>query len=690
MEGNVRDVLGYIRGSAKMIIPVYQRNYDWQKENCERLMDDLVNLVRENKQTHFFGSIVVKPGDLSQNVVIIDGQQRLTTVTLLLLAMKNWLTRNLSREERITPNNINDTFLEDTLSRDNDKFKLVSNPRDYAAYKKLFNDEKFFIEKSTLTMNYHYFYDYLDVLPISIDELMDSLQKLQVMVVNLNSPDDDPQLIFESLNSTGVDLTDADKIRNFLLMDEEQNNQRFYFENYWEPLEERTHFQLSEFFRDYLMLKNRIYPKIGKVYENFTEYYKKNCADKKNFFDELSDFSLAYQQILECSTESKKINSILNRFNELKITIVRPFLMAILRDYNSDKIAIEDVIGIYQSLEGYVARRLITKVPSNSLSKVVGTLYSNLIKLSGDLDDEKLSLVDVFNYILLTKQNTSEFPTDEKFKNSLLSNDFYKINRNTRNYIFERLENFNHVEALNIYDGIRDNEYSVEHIMPQKLSKQWISDLGENYQEVHQLYLNSLGNLTLTGYNSQYSNRPFSIKQSMEKGFKESHFVNLNKTPAHANKWTEVEIKKRLVELVDLALNIWPYPQTSYQAPIETDEMIIFDGEQDFTNYLIKGYSLLDDEYKEVSSWKEFWLDIVKELADITPRPLQEKAVINQNKGLERFFSEEKTTNDYQKILPSLFVNTSLSNWTKFNNIKHLFKLYHIEYESLMIDAKLK
>lgn len=686
MEGNVRYLSEYLRGGTKFIVPVYQRNYDWKKENCERLIEDLIALDEENKETHFFGSIVVKPGDYSQDIIVIDGQQRLTTTSLLMLAMKNWMVNNDKQGERINPTNINDLFLVDSFSREVDKFKLKSNPRDYQAYKKLFSDEKFFIKNSNITMNYEYLYSMLNDLPITLDQLMNSIQKLQVMVVNLNSPNDDPQLIFESLNSTGVDLTDADKIRNYLLMDERQDSQTFLFENYWEPIEERTHFQLSSFFRDYLTIKNGKYPNISKVYESFTAFYQHNCTEKKEFFDELSSYSYAYKQILDATTGVKQINEILNRFNELQVTVVRPFLMAILHDYNQNDLTSDEVTKMFRILETYIARRMITKLPSNALNKIISVLYRDMKRLLAKKDSKGTVPSDIISYLLLSKLNTGKFPTDEEVRANLNSRDLYNTNSSFRTYLFERLENYDHFEALRIFDGIKNQQYSIEHIMPQKLSRQWINDLGTDYKRIHDNYLNSIGNLTITGYNSKYSNRPFNEKQSMEKGFKESHFVNLNRLPAVVPSWGEKEILERTEELIQTALKSWPYPETKFVPSYVEKSMIIYDGEQHFTNYQIKGYSFMSDEYQPISTWKDFYVNIVKQLTDINLNPLMDLAKIESQSGLEGIFSDSPNAEN-SEILPGLYVYSSLSNWRKMNYIKQLLDLYQIDYDTLMIDA---
>src|SRR5699024_10224275 len=230
-------------------------------------------------------------------------------------------------------------------------------------------------------------YNRLSELNISLDELFESINKLQVMVVNLNSPDDDPQLIFESLNSTGVDLTNADKIRNYLLMNEAQTVQSELFNNYWQPIEERTHLRMSDFFKDFLTLKEGKTPVIAKVYEAFVEYY--NAVDSKrdsneniknDFFKELAEYSIAYQHILKFNTDNKRINEFLKRLEEIKVTVAIPFVLAILKDYSDNKIDVNQVISIFNTVESYIARRLITAIPSNALNKIFATLYKDMKK----------------------------------------------------------------------------------------------------------------------------------------------------------------------------------------------------------------------------------------------------------------------------------------------------------------------
>ncbi len=690
MDGNVRSAIEFLRSAVKIYIPVYQRNYDWHIENCKLMFDDLLDLEINNNKSHFFGSIVVKPGNYSQDIIVIDGQQRLTTLSLLMLAIKNWLDKNEEKAQnvRLTSDYVLNTFLQDQYLSTPDKYILQSNPRDYKSYKLLFGNEKFHDKLSNITLNYNYLYSCIDNMKISIDQLMNSIQKLQFMVVNLNAPEDDPQLIFESLNSTGVALTDADKIRNFLLMNEEIPEQDKYFHNYWQPLEENTHFEVSKFFRYYLTIKNAEFPKISNVYNEFKNTYFDLNFNKYDLFEDLNDYSNTYKMILECNTGTKKIDMILNRFLELNVTVIRPFIMAIINDFTSDRIMEEEAIKIVEIMEKYIARRIITKTPSNALNKVIATLYRDFRhfqdKHQGQYQDSEVIL-----YLLLKKQGSGKVPTDEELIRNFKNNDWYNINSSYRSYIFERLENHNHIESLSIYEGLKNKDYSIEHIMPQKLSSDWKKELGKDYQTIHDNYVNSLGNLTITGYNSKYSNRSFEEKQNMVKGFKESHFVNLNKLPAKSENWRETEIIERTNQLINSAIEIWNFPESTIQEVREEKELFIYDGNETFSNYKIHGFTFINDEYIPVKTWKAFFVELFKLLAKIDINPLIECTKIDTNYGFESVILKEKIK-DSEEIIPGVYLFLILSNERKMNYINKFFEKYNISYDQLSLDVEYK
>lgn len=686
MQGNIQDLATYMRGASSFNIPVYQRNYDWHIDNCKRLIEDLITIEQENLKSHFFGSIVVKPGDFSLETVIIDGQQRITTISLLLLAIRNWMVSNNKEGNILNPHIIDNYFLMNKLARTEEKYKLKSNPRDYEAYKKLFGNDKFFVETSNVTRNYECLYKLIDEMPIDIEQLWSSIEKLEVMIVNLNSPDDDPQLIFESLNSTGLDLTNADKIRNFLLMNENQVEQQYLFINYWGPIEERTSFELSEFFRYYLTVKQSSQPTRAKIYEIFKDYYKEKWDNKRDFFNDLNEYSLAYNQILSSNTDSKEINAILYRINQLDVTVVRPFLMAILKDYNNADLPKDEVVKTFTIVENYITRRMIAQIPSNSLNKTMATLYRDMNNFLKSYSEENYASNDIIAYILLNKKRSGIFPTDEDVESSLKSRNMYNVNIKFRTYFFERLENYDHIEALNIFEGIQNQDYSVEHIMPQKLSDKWRTQLGSNYNQIHKTYLNNIGNLTLTGYNSKYSNKSFDYKKTTEKGFNESHFVFLNGLPKEKDFWKEDEIIERRDQIIERAKVVWEYPASTFEPVVQEPDLYVFDGEEPFTNYKINGYVFMDDEYHESNSWKKAYLEVVSVVVKTDPDKTLNYAKTEGTYGLELMFLD-KPNPDYTEVFSGIYVKHDISNWRKTNFLKQLFDAFDIEYDALQIDA---
>ncbi|UPQ86601.1 DUF262 domain-containing protein [Ignavigranum ruoffiae] len=690
MDGNIQHLLNFMRGQSRIIIPVYQRNYDWKIDNCERLFLDLLKIHKEGRATHFFGNIVVKPGDKNNETIVIDGQQRITSVSLLLLAISNYLHDNNITDGRYREDNIKSAFLVDDFAMETYKQKLVPNPNDKEAYRSLYGDSKFLYEPSNITLNYKYYLEEikkLNLYDISLEALMQSILKLQVMVVNLNSPDDDAQLIFESLNSTGLELSEADKIRNFLLMNEDTEKQNYYFSNYWEPIEKRTKYDLSEFFRYYLTIKQNSFPVKSRLYESFKTYFNAKAISKDVLFDELNDYAYIYEQIINNSIRQKKVNRIIFRLNFLGVSVVKPFLMQLLYEFNNNQLSEDNLLEMLSLVESYIVRRLITETPSSGLNKIFASLYKDYSSiLNNPCKYGNHTSRDILAYLLLKKENTGIFPKDIDFINSFRTRNFYNMNKDYRTYIFERLENHNHIEALNIYEGISEGQYSIEHIMPQKLSDSWIKELGEDYKQIHETYLNQMGNLTLTGYNSKYSNYSFDEKKSMEKGYDESHFVNLNRIPKEVSQWGKDEIKRRTEELLEIALKVWPYPTTSLAVTKEEPELFIYDGDMSFSNYSLSGYIFQDKGYQPTRVWIDLYIDILGELAKIDYNLLLSVAQIKKEKGWENYISIE-AEKGFEKVTEGIYAKKGINNGDKFNVIQKLFDLYHIDYDALQIDA---
>lgn len=693
MQSRPINALDFIKSQNYIEIPYYQRNYDWTKNNCERLMEDLYILHKDELPTHFFGSMVIKPGKLSSQSIVIDGQQRITTISLLILAIYNFIIeKNL--ESNYNLDLLYSNYLVNKQMRNQENIKLHSNPKDYEAYRLLFQDKKFYKQASNITKNYQYFYNELEKENIGVDDLIGSIEKLVLIEINLDSPQDDAQLIFESLNSTGLELSESDKIRNFLLMNENIEEQNDLYDKYWGPLEDLTSFQLDDFFRDYLTVRNSKYPNKSKVYEEFKKFFNNNYISKKiEFFEDLLDYGKTYQQINMMDTDSVELNYQLKRFVKLDVNVLKPFFMSIINDYNYDRLKQVDVLEILKVIETYIARRMITQQSSNALNKVFSVLYRDMSRIL-DKENQESSPANIISYLLLAKRGAAIFPDDEMVMQSFKDRNFYNINKNFRNFLFERLENRDTKEIIDIYGGLESGTFSIEHIMPQKLNSHWREELGINYKHIHDNYLNSIGNLTLTGYNSKYSNRSFTEKRNIANGFKDSNFKFLNSIPANSETWNEEKILKRIDAIIERALSIWEMPTSDYSHVVEVDDLITYIGEpSQFTGYKIKGYKFLDDEkYKEINTWVDMYVEVIKELYNIDPNPIIEAVEMNTKEGRlgNNFIKSPKKDKigNYRKIDEGVYTFIALSNWEKFYIFNNLFPKYDIEYDALMLDAK--
>ena len=554
MNGTETSLLEYMEGAKKrFIIPVYQRNYDWKIENCKWLFDDLVKVVKNNRKTHFFGSIVsvYDPTGRYTEFLVIDGQQRLTTVSLLFLAMYN-----LIKEGVIIPNDetlgcrIYQEYLVDKYQPNDARIKLKSVKNDQQAFTKLFENEKEHIRGSNLTANYNYFYNRIQQKEISVDDLYGAIRRLQIIDIKLNS-DDEPQLIFESLNSTGLGLTEGDKIRNFILMGLPSQQQSEYYEKYWNPIEECTKYDVSSFVRDYLSVKQSSIPSQKKIYFEFKDYVSQVALKTEDLLSELLGYSKRYKILLNGDLNDKITDACINRLNRLETTVTRPFFLEVLRLFDEKKINLSQVREIFVTTENYLFRRVICDLPTNVLNKMFLMLHGEIIRYEKNEDN----YVEKFKFALLSKKEKARFPDDEEFASDFSNREVFQMNRKNKLYILERIENFGTLEDKDIYGHCEDGTYTIEHIMPQTLSPVWKNELGEDYEKIHKTWLHRIANLTLTAYNSNYSNSSFNEKKSMKNGFNESG-IRMNTYIARFEKWTLPEIEQRNSVLKEKALEI--------------------------------------------------------------------------------------------------------------------------------------
>ncbi|WP_347004347.1 DUF262 domain-containing protein [Corynebacterium striatum] len=611
MKGEVKQAYTIFDSVEKeLIIPVYQRNYDWSKKQCERLFDDLETLITENRERHFFGSIVGNP-ETSFKWVVIDGQQRLTTLSLYILALTHLLdTGVVTSEDPELARRLRTSYLMKNSSTNEPKFKLKPVKNDATAYKRLFADESMFIEDSNLTANYRYFLERMTKSKLTGDQLWNVIERLDLMILDLESHDD-PQRIFESLNSTGLALSEGDKIRNLILMGCEHQLQTTLYENYWNPMEKNIWYLTDWFIRWYLTIKLSRTPKRNEVYDEFKAYFKKQSSDVQTVLGDMYEYSQVMREICGSDTKNAALDAQLERFNLIRGDVQLPLLLPLYRDVKRGTISINEFSRIIRLLEIHIFRRTVASVPTNSLNKIYETMYNDMRKIRGEKD----TAYDVLTYLLRRRDgSTGRIPSDEEFSAEFRTRNMYNIHKNVRAYLFDVRENGDSNDTKDIATALENGNVSVEHIMPQTLNAQWKEDLGENFQEIHQTWVNRIGNLTVTGYNSAYSNSNFITKRDREKGFRETGY-RLNDDVKTKDKWDRTAMEQRTDALLRRALNYWYLPSSDF---IPKREMLPTEPMGDDANFTGRSISAFEWESIKipVKTWAEFVHMLLKLMAE--------------------------------------------------------------------------
>ncbi|MCC8079525.1 MAG: DUF262 and DUF1524 domain-containing protein [Oscillospiraceae bacterium] len=553
-KGNIYEILN---GNKQFLIPDYQRFYSWDLEQCKRLWGDIVEMQKKGKTGHFVGSIVniaeqAMPTGV-QKYMIIDGQQRMTTLTLLLLALRDYSIAN-PKDTSINSMKIDNVLLKNEYENGDERYKLLLTQTDRDILISLVERKP--IPESTVSRllnNYDFFAGKIKDMDLTPAEVYESIGKLQIVNITLDRAIDDAQAIFESLNSTGKELSESDLIRNYVLMGLESAEQSYVYEHFWRPMELLFSYETQEsvmdrFFRDYLTMKLTRIPKQNRVYEEFKLYHL-NCefGSVRELCQDLLTFAKYYTDMVFRRSDNKVLKRLYDDINDLRMDVSYPFLLKVHDDFANGVISeenLEEIIGLCIS---YVLRRNICDIPTNSLNKTFATLR-NEIK-----NDDYMNSIKAF---FVLRDDYKEFPNDDKFKKAFMTRDIY--NMRARNFILSHLENYGNKAPIII------ENYTIEHIMPQNsnLCVEWQTELGANWKEIQKTYLHTIGNLTLTGYNSEMSDKPFMSKMNMEGGFKQSA-LRLNSYLVTLTEWNEAHIKERAEQLAKKALQIWSYPEMS-------------------------------------------------------------------------------------------------------------------------------
>ena len=572
MKATEAKLLDFLKKSPQFVIPIYQRTYSWTEKECRQLWDDIVRCGSSDKiAVHFIGSIVyIEKADSTistwEPLLVIDGQQRLTTVTLLIAALAKAIG-DTEPLDGFSADLLRGYYLMNTLEKGERRFKLMLSQTDKPSLIATISGSQPPAEESLrITQNYKLFQELIAGATNDLAIVCKGLAKLMMVDIKLKRGEDDPQLIFESMNSTGKELSQADLIRNFILMGLEHELQTDLYEQFWRPMEidfgqeaYGTHF--DGFMRHYLTVMTGEIPNINAVYDAFKGHARISRAD---FADDKSHIESLVREIREyarhfCamalgSEPDADLKLAFHDLRELKVDVAYPFLLELYHDYKAGLLSKAELLATVRLIEAYVFRRAICSIPTNSMNKTFAT-FTKALKKGRYFESVKAHFLMLPSY--------RRFPSDEEFHRDLHTRDLY--NFRSRSYWLRRLENHGRKERVAV------DEYTIEHILPQNenLSPKWREALGDDWQRIQQTWLHTLGNLTLTAYNSDFSDRPFAEKRDMpsapEKGLKQSP-LKLNQGLGALEVWDEAAIKTRADKLADMAVSVWAAPKLTADA----------------------------------------------------------------------------------------------------------------------------
>jgi uncharacterized protein with ParB-like and HNH nuclease domain/predicted transport protein len=556
--------LDFLKKSPQFVIPIYQRTYSWTDFECRQLWDDILRTGGNNSvSSHFVGSIVYIEKGLSnltsqEPMLVIDGQQRLTTLTLLLAALARALDQleDGKREpvDGFSPRKIRNYYLLNPEEEGERHYKLLLSQTDKDSLTAIVGGNELPKTPSLrVKENFALFESLIAGCKGDLSVVCSGVAKLVVVDIALNRDQDNPQLIFESMNSTGRELSQADLIRNFILMGLEPLLQTRLYEQFWRPMEVDfgqeaygTHF--DAFMRHYLTVKSGEIPRQDEVYEAFKNHARSPIAAQAGveaLVKDIRDFARYFCAMALGAETEAELKLAFHDLRELKVDVAYPFLLELYRDYITGTLLKTEFVSAVRLVESYVFRRAICAIPTNSLNKTFAT-FTKALKKDRYLESIMAHLMGLPSY--------RRFPSDEEFRRDLQTRDLF--NFRSRSYWLRRMENYGRKERVPV------DEYTIEHILPQNenLSVAWKTALGSEWQRIQETWLHTLGNLTLTGYNSEYSDRPFPDKRDMPGGFKESP-LRLNQGLGKLEKWDETAIKSRAETLAGMAIDVWAAPK---------------------------------------------------------------------------------------------------------------------------------
>lgn len=678
MKANELPITNFLQApNVQFVIPVYQRNYDWTNNECKELINDIIAVEKYNRGTHFIGSIVfIHEGTYStsevKELVIIDGQQRLTTINIIYVALYRFAKDNDLRNEADMLLNM---FLTNQyVQHESSKLKLKQTDNNSLAFKAIMNGtENEFNSYSNVIENFKFFQSVIT--KDNFHTILNGLKRLIFVEISLERGKDDPQRIFESLNSTGLDLSQSDLIRNYILMDLDPKNQNRIFEQIWNPIEENARDLIkqksvvSDYIRDYLTLRNKKIPNKNKVYVEFKKLYKEKDEAYTQELENIKSLSIQYKKFINPSTVADhSIRKELEYISRLEINVAFPFLLQVFEDADNGLISTNDLVGILKLIQSYTWRRFVVGLPTNALNKIFMALYS-------EVDTE-----DYYNSIalaLITKRGSAKFPTDEDLKSALKDKDLYNIQSKNRNYMFELLENHNNREYVNT----ANENITIEHIFPQTPNEDWSKVLNsDEYFMFKEKYLNTIANLTLSGNNGALGNKSFENKKAMnrqggEQGYRYSRLW-LNDYLKSIDNWNITNYKTRFDLIYNRFLKIWEYPNVEIPVSENIEEQNIFDAESPKHKKL--EYFIFENTKVEEEAIAQMYFYVIEKLYEKNAQLLIEA---------KDLFKITRNAGDFraaQELQSGYFIESNIDSNSKFNTLKRLLKLFELEDELLI------
>ena len=665
-------------------IPVYQRNYDWTLFQCKQLLHDILETGKNDKtNAHFIGSIVYVHDDVYTasgltELTIIDGQQRLTTITLIYIALYR-LAKEFDNQMLV--NRIHKTYLINEFAPEAEKLKLKPTENNKDALRHILNstDSEEFKGYSKIIENFDYFKSAINA--ENFETIQRGLSKLIFVDIALDRQRDNPQRIFESLNSTGLELSQADLIRNYILMGLSRTNQDKIYKSYWEVIERNAKDEtlnktrVSEFIRDYLTLNNKEIPNKGDVYTKFKEKYPTSTIDELEIvLSKLKSLVKYYNKLINPKNEADRdIKTQLEYINRLEINVAFPFLMKVYEDYSNSIIEKGTFISILSLVQSFTFRRFILGLPTNALNKIFMSLYDK-----AEPDKYLFSI----QKSLLQRSGVQRFPRDTETINALKEKDVYNIKPKNRTYLLERLENHQNNEPV-IIEG--NSDITIEHIFPQNPDAKWKIELGtEEYNLIKENYLNTIGNLTLSGNNGKLGNKPFFEKREMNVDGKEQGYIYsrlwLNRDLKEKSRWDKEEIENRANQITKRFINIWEIPDIQVELETSSDEINIFDAED--PKYKKLEYAIFFNQKLEVTQVAKLYIEVFKQLFDLQP-----ETFFTSDIGKRISLTKTPVEDDVRQAVQlneTYYIEANIDNVGKFDRIKQALTIFGFEDELLI------